>query len=951
MHNSAQLQELSSKVQALKDQHFPNSGTLEGWLTSVNEFAKKKGVGFLGPSRSGKSSLLNNLLGDNFLPDSSYLAGKGVASDRGTTSVVTEIIVNRSLEEYHISVLLIEEEWHQSIRPLFEKMILEKDEKCTDPDFKKLVTTFLETELNIVDIPKYLAQVKDEKFQDPVLAYVRGHNFVLKFVADTKKKVREYLTNYGAGKHPVSVLAHRVLVEGPFPKSNIHNGAVLIDIPGSNDLNERREAQRVIGIREIKKAILLCPENISSKSTKKDLKYMIGEKLFQQSLVVKTRFLTPGVVKKWKKKGVSKENLGIKLGEAGSQEALNLLIRSELKCNAEPPRCLCYDHFTDDLDEEYNINVLRSITNHLNTLTVDETEFLERLPLVLAKVADETCTAQPIKQITLDAATFTNLATHWQNSVNGVSTYLTKIILEDSLQSYQSNYHNWRSARNWAYELRMLPPIRRSISKALEQSLNQICVSLRQWITDITKSYALPLSNDNLFFDGLRSSFESNLTDVLEIIRSVVDNIQLDAYVSVKQRGGNTPSWGSPSFKYLEVYRTRIESPVIQSQLRNALRRAADRTWNGIQTHLQIMTSKMNSFITSTPFVAQLDQLNTTHVAGISAILDLVDNFNTFLSCGDPPHAVQDNILQVGPRFKSQNVITLLEEQLKAHPEVTVVILRFLTLNQDDLKPLVKLISSFPKVTAIDFSGNELSLANIYWGFSINAVAAAFMVNTNVIPQNQNRISIRYHPARTAKNAQGLQTVITPAHWIIIYDSTLLGAVAGSKHLIDFCVSKQLTYSAVDITQPNAWHALVQEGKSKLLNQPLALYFACHGGMSCGGVSVISANGIAYSLADLIDGTARHPCAIILDSCQSITNTAAEDILGSCLVAQSAPTKRVAFDNTKYVQCLVEEFNRSGPLHSAIANAHRNFSNMNIGELPILKIYGAFPVHSFFWPS
>ena len=155
---------------------------------------------------------------------------------------------------------------------------------------------------------------------------------------------------------------------------------------------------------------------------------------------------------------------------------------------------------------------------------------------------------------------------------------------------------------------------------------------------------------------------------------------------------------------------------------------------------------------------------------------------------------------------------------------------------------------------------------------------------------------------------------------------------------------------SVDITQPNAWNLLVQKGKSKLVNQPLALYFACHGGMSFGGVSLVSANGVAYSLTDLIDGRALYPCAFILDSCQTLINTTAEDIQGSCLVAQSAPTRRVAWDNTKYIQCLVKEFNQPAqPLHSAIANAHRHFSNENMGELPILKVYGSFPIDSYFW--
>ena len=947
LSNSTLLQNIASAVQALKDEHCSDFPPLQSWLNVVNALAEKKGVGFLGPSRCGKSSLLNALLGAQILPDSTYLQLNRV-KDRGTTSVVTEIIVDKEVKSFRFTITYV------SGNKLLEVLQLYKIESTVEKEDDESPNRSKPAKTNQIQLWTQLVEqfLQDECTVDPkgpleilvgsVTAMIhtwQKDRSVFEF--SNSDDARAFLKDYGAGNLPLSVVISRIKLESAFPDSSLDPGTVLYDIPGSDDTDERRAAQRLEGIRQIRKAILLSPDSLNTETTKASLQHLIGANLIEGSLVVKTKFLEPDLVKAWKKNGKTDPN--VLFGEEESTKALSDVLTS-LQCGVQPPKLLLYDYQTNRMDGgEYNRQVLVQIVQHLNSLTDDESQVVGQLPFVLAQAADDVCTARKSSQdpITINIDEFENLGTRWKSSPNSIREVLIAKILDAILKTYELDYHHWRSARNWVTQLRMMRRVKSNIFDLFAEDLDKCQISLRKWMKSVALTHHLP-DRDCSFVETLTESFRNQLSDIGLIISQIVSRIVYDAYVPVSQRRNNSPCFKAP-YKLLRSLKREIRAS--ENKIHDTLERIMENVWEQLLSSVKRIEFKINIYKIRVPFMSDLEALKDRDVAQISAILDLVDFYNEsfpgLLPKCVPLTAVDRHILQVGPCFNAEGWDSVLQEQLSSSKDITVVILRFLGLKPKDLQRLAAILPR--NVEAIDCSGNDLNFASLPARFESVTIAAALQ---KTLPPQNACPEIKFSPLRQKLTYQPASA----SFWFIIFDSTLSGAIEGAGILEEFCTAWKLPFETVDLTQHNAWKHIVGLGKKELLSRHVILYFACHGGMSVEGTSIVCAKSENCALSDLIDGSAKFACTIILDSCQTKTTAVASEFHSDCLIAQSAPPRMVALDNTKYIICLVKEFKRAPqPFYSALCNGHRNFTNENIGELPVIKLYGNFPFDAAFW--
>lgn len=170
------------------------------------DLARGKKIGFLGERGSGKSTLINSILGiDDFLP---------VDRAKSATASISELV---SWDKLHYEILVYfisKEEWD------IEKEKAQEDEE--DSSSK----SFFE-KADVLGTNKDLGYNMPDKFQEEIK---RGYK---KISCQTVEEAKKYLNEYTYRSNQMWPLVSRLIIRGPFP--HLPLGIILLDVPGTDD--------------------------------------------------------------------------------------------------------------------------------------------------------------------------------------------------------------------------------------------------------------------------------------------------------------------------------------------------------------------------------------------------------------------------------------------------------------------------------------------------------------------------------------------------------------------------------------------------------------------------------------------------------------------------------------------------------------------------------------------
>ena len=210
-------------------------------------------VAFLGPSRHGKSTLLNALAASSILPMSDIKPC--------TASIVSMVWAEEwSLKINFVHRKVLREEKKQALEDAEEYLerLRKQDLVGDEPDDPRYLNTLLQRFITLYQVdedqpPQQLVNAIRDAEAPPEIARLLGQvaRPVSKDIVELTRLVEKYLST----KSTHWTIVDKCEVRGPF--SDWHEQLHLVDLPGTNDTNPHR-TKITASLREKAKAVAIC---------------------------------------------------------------------------------------------------------------------------------------------------------------------------------------------------------------------------------------------------------------------------------------------------------------------------------------------------------------------------------------------------------------------------------------------------------------------------------------------------------------------------------------------------------------------------------------------------------------------------------------------------------------------------------------------------------------------
>lgn len=255
---------LRLKLQTISDVCPRVSAQLSSVAQEIDTVTTRRGCAFLGPTGSGKSTILNDILACSLLPTKRELLKRKLGGARATTATVVEITVRDSVPADMLCVQLTfvaPKAWMFTRASEAMKLDPTDIKDVRSSPLARLYSAPVGLQHTVIseawpDWLSELERLKNHKEDDPISSGLRALENRTLCLEIPVASASDFLIRFAADAP--SLLVAQLKVDGRFPKSQLPTGTILLDVPGSFDNIEARERARVNGLIQARRAVIVC---------------------------------------------------------------------------------------------------------------------------------------------------------------------------------------------------------------------------------------------------------------------------------------------------------------------------------------------------------------------------------------------------------------------------------------------------------------------------------------------------------------------------------------------------------------------------------------------------------------------------------------------------------------------------------------------------------------------